>query len=157
MRILEVYWAIMSSVVLCTTKFRAGGTRGKPGGLRFVIIPHCSRAGHRVADSVRGPLVMLQAMKEEPPLNAKCKDKFLIQSTIITSDKETMSLAEIVRHCPAVRLCGVSCADLRISVGEYRLQRGRQGAPTEAPCNLPPSRGTDLGGGGRNSRPDLNS
>ncbi|THH20109.1 hypothetical protein EW146_g1192 [Bondarzewia mesenterica] len=32
--------------------------------------------------------VMLQAMKEEPPLNLKCKDKFLIQSTLITPDKE---------------------------------------------------------------------
>ncbi|ETW81681.1 hypothetical protein HETIRDRAFT_64973 [Heterobasidion irregulare TC 32-1] len=31
--------------------------------------------------------VMLQAMKEEPPLNVKCKDKFLIQSTLITPDK----------------------------------------------------------------------
>ena len=30
---------------------------------------------------------MLQAMKEDPPLNVKCKDKFLIQSTLITPDK----------------------------------------------------------------------
>ena len=36
-------------------------------------------------------------MKEEPPANAKCKDKFLIQSTIITPDKESMSLQDIVR------------------------------------------------------------
>lgn len=40
---------------------------------------------------------MLQAMKEEPPLAAKCKDKFLIQSTFITPNKETMNLKEIVR------------------------------------------------------------
>jgi hypothetical protein len=40
---------------------------------------------------------MLQAMKEEPPLAAKCKDKFLIQSTFITPAKETMNLKEIVR------------------------------------------------------------
>ena len=39
---------------------------------------------------------MLQAMKEEPPLNAKCKDKFLIQSTVINSENEAMSLQEIV-------------------------------------------------------------
>lgn len=42
-------------------------------------------------------LVMLQPMKEEPPLSAKCKDKFLIQSTLITSDKETKDLQDIVR------------------------------------------------------------
>ena len=41
---------------------------------------------------------MLQAMKEEPPLGAKCKDKFLIQSTIITHEKETLPLQDIVRR-----------------------------------------------------------
>ena len=44
------------------------------------------------------PAVMLQAMKEEPPLSAKCKDKFLIQSTIITPEKETLPLQEMVGH-----------------------------------------------------------
>jgi vesicle-associated membrane protein-associated protein A len=39
---------------------------------------------------------MLQALKEEPPLNTKCKDKFLIQSTVITPEKETMTLHDIV-------------------------------------------------------------
>ncbi|EPT05097.1 hypothetical protein FOMPIDRAFT_1155708 [Fomitopsis schrenkii] len=39
--------------------------------------------------------VMLQAMKEDPPLNHKCKDKFLIQSTIITPEKETMPLQDL--------------------------------------------------------------
>ena len=48
---------------------------------------------------------MLQALKDEPPLNAKCKDKFLIQSTIITPEKETLPLQEIVRW-PASRHCG---------------------------------------------------
>ena len=35
-------------------------------------------------------------MKEEPPLGAKCKDKFLIQSTLITPEKETLPLQDIV-------------------------------------------------------------
>ncbi|KAF9468507.1 PapD-like protein [Collybia nuda] len=39
--------------------------------------------------------VMLQALREEPPMNAKCKDKFLIQSTLITTEKETMALHDI--------------------------------------------------------------
>ncbi|KAG1716057.1 hypothetical protein ID866_1083 [Astraeus odoratus] len=39
--------------------------------------------------------VMLQPMKEEPPLSVKCKDKFLIQSTLITSEKETRDLQDI--------------------------------------------------------------
>ncbi|GBE85055.1 VAMP-associated protein [Sparassis latifolia] len=39
--------------------------------------------------------VMLQAMKQDPPLAAKCKDKFLIQSTTITPEKETMPLQDM--------------------------------------------------------------
>ena len=42
---------------------------------------------------------MLQAMKEDLPINAKCKDKFLIQSIVINAEKEAMSLQQIV--CPA--------------------------------------------------------
>jgi len=34
-------------------------------------------------------------MKEEPPLAMKCRDKFLIQSTTITPEKETLSLSDI--------------------------------------------------------------
>ncbi|EKD16483.1 uncharacterized protein L3040_001218 [Drepanopeziza brunnea f. sp. 'multigermtubi'] len=32
--------------------------------------------------------VLLQAMKQEPPLDVKCRDKFLVQSVAITADKE---------------------------------------------------------------------
>lgn len=39
---------------------------------------------------------MLQALKEEPPLSAKCKDKFLIQSTLLTPEKEAMPTQDIV-------------------------------------------------------------
>lgn len=48
-------------------------------------------------NSPHAPLVMLQPLKDEPPLNAKCKDKFLIQSTMITPGKEAMPLQDIVR------------------------------------------------------------
>ena len=40
---------------------------------------------------------MLQAMKEEPPLNAKCKDKFLIQTMLIPEEKATLPLHDLVR------------------------------------------------------------
>ncbi|TFL01262.1 PapD-like protein [Pterulicium gracile] len=39
--------------------------------------------------------VMLQPMKDEPPLNFKCKDKFLIQSIAITPEKEQLPLADL--------------------------------------------------------------
>lgn len=44
----------------------------------------------------RGNPVLLMAMKEEPPLAAECHDKFLIQSTTIVSEMETLSLFDMV-------------------------------------------------------------
>ena len=42
-------------------------------------------------------IVLLQAMKSEPPLDARCKDKFLVQSVAITGDKEFSTPGSIVR------------------------------------------------------------
>lgn len=39
-------------------------------------------------------------MKQEPPLDTKCRDKFLVQSVAITADKEFASIANIVRIDP---------------------------------------------------------
>jgi len=39
--------------------------------------------------------VILQPMKEDPPLEFKCKDKFLVQSIGITPERETLSLQEL--------------------------------------------------------------
>jgi len=41
--------------------------------------------------------VLLQAMKEDPPLDAKCRDKFLVQSVLLPADKDVGSVATIVR------------------------------------------------------------
>jgi len=39
---------------------------------------------------------MLLAMKEEPPLNAKCNDKFLIQSMLIPPEKAAIPPDDLV-------------------------------------------------------------
>jgi hypothetical protein len=36
-------------------------------------------------------------MKEDPPADAKCKDKFLVQSVAITGDLEFSNVTSIVR------------------------------------------------------------
>ena len=41
--------------------------------------------------------VLLQAMKDDPPPEAKCRDKFLVQTVAITADREFSTVAEIVR------------------------------------------------------------
>lgn len=55
---------------------------------------------------------MLQAMKEEPPLNTKCKDKFLIQSTLITPDKASLPAHDIVRTSRFLLYINCLCFDL---------------------------------------------
>ncbi len=75
---------------------------------------------------------MLQAMKEDLPINTKCKDKFLIQSTIISPEKESMSLNDIVR--PAIY------PHIRIVTGLMRRVvecRGRRGPLSEDPRRIP--------------------
>ncbi|GAB7355041.1 hypothetical protein MBLNU459_g5641t1 [Dothideomycetes sp. NU459] len=42
--------------------------------------------------------VLLQAMKEDPPLDAKCRDKFLVQSVAISADKEFPNVSQIWSH-----------------------------------------------------------
>ncbi|KAI9751721.1 MAG: Methionine aminopeptidase 2 [Chaenotheca gracillima] len=42
--------------------------------------------------------VLLQAMKEDPPPDAKCRDKFLVQSVAVTADKEFSNVAAIWQH-----------------------------------------------------------
>ncbi|KAK0553418.1 phosphatidylinositol-binding protein scs2 [Tilletia horrida] len=39
--------------------------------------------------------VLLQPMKEEPSSTQKCRDKFLVQSTLITADREQYQLTEL--------------------------------------------------------------
>ncbi|KAF9297613.1 phosphatidylinositol-binding protein scs2 [Mortierella antarctica] len=39
--------------------------------------------------------VQMQAMKEDPPADFKCKDKFLVQSVAITAERAGLSLAEL--------------------------------------------------------------
>ena len=58
---------------------------------QYCVRPNSGRleAGERVEVQV-----LLQPLKEEPPMQAKCRDKFLIQSAIITPEKETIPIAE---------------------------------------------------------------
>ncbi|KAJ5812253.1 PapD-like protein [Penicillium riverlandense] len=44
--------------------------------------------------------VLLQAMKEEPALDAKCKDKFLVQSVSVTRDMEFANVTSIFEKTP---------------------------------------------------------
>ena len=53
-------------------------------------------AGRNDRVSLKLEIVLLQAMKEDPPLDARCRDKFLVQSGPINPDQVTSSVAAIV-------------------------------------------------------------
>lgn len=42
--------------------------------------------------------VLLQALKSEPPADFKCRDKFLVQSIMITADREATNVQQIWNH-----------------------------------------------------------
>jgi hypothetical protein len=43
-------------------------------------------------------------MKQDVPADAKCRDKFLVQSAPITPDKEFSSIASVVSLLPNIEL-----------------------------------------------------
>jgi hypothetical protein len=49
-------------------------------------------------------VVLLQAMKVEPALDARCRDKFLVQSVAVTADKEFTNISQIVRESSSFEL-----------------------------------------------------
>ncbi|KAK3325789.1 PapD-like protein [Apodospora peruviana] len=59
---------------------------------QYCVRPNSGRIepGHDVEVSV-----LLQAMKTEPPADARCRDKFLVQSVTITGDKEFTNVQQI--------------------------------------------------------------
>lgn len=59
--------------------------------------------------------VLLQAMKADPPKDAKCRDKFLVQSVGIPADQDFASLQEVVR-------------DLRYHTRLFHLEANLDGA-----------------------------
>lgn len=60
---------------------------------QYCVRPNSGRIepGHDVEVTV-----LLQAMKADPPLDAKCRDKFLVQSVVITPDKEFTAVASVL-------------------------------------------------------------
>lgn len=49
--------------------------------------------------------VLLQAMKEDPPLDAKCRDKFLVQSAPVGSADEPGNIAQVVSFTRRLGAC----------------------------------------------------
>jgi len=59
--------------------------------------------------------VLLQAMKQDPPPDAKCRDKFLVQSVAVTPDKEFQNIGAIWSHVDAAEKSTVQEKKIRVA------------------------------------------
>ncbi|KAF2467010.1 MSP domain-containing protein [Lindgomyces ingoldianus] len=59
--------------------------------------------------------ILLQAMKEDPPLEAKCRDKFLVQSVAVTADKEFTNVASIWSHIEQTAKSSIQEKKIRVT------------------------------------------
>ena len=62
---------------------------------RYCVRPNSGRIDPKKDVEVQ---VLLQAMKEDPPPDAKCRDKFLVQSIAISADNESTNIHEVVSY-----------------------------------------------------------
>ncbi|KAF2269211.1 MSP domain-containing protein [Lojkania enalia] len=59
--------------------------------------------------------ILLQAMKEDPPLEAKCRDKFLVQSVAVSADKEFTNVASIWSHIEQTAKSSIQEKKIRVN------------------------------------------
>ncbi|CAG8627877.1 25602_t:CDS:2, partial [Racocetra persica] len=62
---------------------------------QYCVRPNSEEGRLNYANGIDFKIVILQPMKEDPPPDFKCKDKFLVQSIGITPERETLSLQEL--------------------------------------------------------------
>ncbi|PUU75696.1 PapD-like protein [Tuber borchii] len=83
--------------------------------------------------------VLLQAMKEDPPADYKCRDKFLVQSVAITADKEYSTVGQIWSHVEKNEKLAIQEKKIRVvflQPGELSTPNGE--APRFEPHQSPP-------------------
>ncbi|KAI7010211.1 hypothetical protein KC355_g6275 [Hortaea werneckii] len=59
--------------------------------------------------------VLLQAMKEDPPLDTRCRDKFLVQSVAIPADADSSNVSQVWSHIEATAKGSVQEKKIRVS------------------------------------------
>jgi hypothetical protein len=102
-------------------------------------------------------------MKEDPPPDAKCRDKFLVQSVLVTADKEFANVASLVRITSSImwdhgltsisgrtssrrqshqsrsgRLGSFSSQPMMLALRRRRQRQMESGTKTSARCTHPP-------------------
>jgi len=93
-------------------------------------------------------VVLLQAMKQDPPLEAKCKDKFLVQSVAVTADKEFTNIGSIWQHIDDTDRASIQEKKIRVVF----LPPNPAGSSAPAPAAVTPVKNGNLAVNGGHSR-----
>lgn len=93
--------------------------------------------------------VLLQAMKQEPPPDAKCRDKFLVQSVAVTGDNEFANTGAIWEHISDADKASVQEKKIRVvylsphGAASTPLKNGVNGVHSaDTPSDNPPAYST---------------
>ncbi|OAA39409.1 Vesicle-associated membrane protein [Metarhizium rileyi] len=84
--------------------------------------------------------VLLQAMKQDPPLDAKCRDKFLVQCAPIPSDQDFSSIASVLESADKTTL-----VERKIRVNWLAIN-GETAQGSSAPAVTTPSKPSAVNG-----------
>jgi len=76
--------------------------------------------------------ILLQAMKEDPPPDAKCRDKFLVQSVLVTADKEFSNVGSLWQHIEQTSKSSIQEKKIRVL---FLAADGAAAASTPAKTN----------------------
>jgi len=106
--------------------------------------------------------ILLQAMKEDPPPDAKCRDKFLVQSVLVTADKEFTNVGSLWSHIEQTAKSSIQEKKIRVlflPAGDASTPARANGAsrdslvPSPSPESSTPARGFADSATGPVSRP----
>jgi hypothetical protein len=106
--------------------------------------------------------ILLQAMKEDPPPDAKCRDKFLVQSVLVTADKEFTNVGSLWSHIEQTAKSSIQEKKIRVlflPAGDDSTPVRTNGAsrdsllPSPSPESGTPARGFAESATGPVSRP----
>ncbi|KAI9787471.1 MAG: phosphatidylinositol-binding protein scs2 [Candelina submexicana] len=87
--------------------------------------------------------VLLQAMKEDPPLDTRCRDKFLVQSVAVSADKESSNVSSIWQHMETTARSSIQERKIRVvflpSNGSSAPPIGSSSSPLGSSMNSAPN------------------
>lgn len=69
----------------------------------------------KTSDPLISCIVLLQAMKEDPSMDVKCRDKFLVQTVLVTADREFSNVTAIWQNVEKTSKASIQERKIRVN------------------------------------------